>query len=71
MQIREKLRHKEAYLKGKLKFNNLYYAKLLTQNPEENLDFYSIDYADDGQTIKSVVELLKNLKKYNNVVITQ
>ena len=40
MQIGEKLRNQEAYIKGKLKFNNLYYARLLSQNPEENLDFY-------------------------------
>lgn len=40
MQIGEKLRKKEAYLKGKLKFNNLYYTQLLTKNSEENLEFY-------------------------------
>ena len=33
MIISEKIRKKHLFNKGKLKFNNLYFAKLLSQNP--------------------------------------
>ena len=56
MQIGEKLRNQDAFTKGKLKFNNLYYARLLAQNPEENLDFFlkeSIQKIIDSQYTKT------------------
>jgi hypothetical protein len=56
LQIGEKLRNQDAFTKGKLKFNNLYYARLLAQNPEENLDFYlkeSIQKIIDSQYMKT------------------